>query len=75
LCADAAGRFLDAPQCEYHPRADPDENEIAVSSHRDGAVNGPRARSLTLEASNDNDGSAELLSDYDGNYAGKIVAA
>lgn len=42
---------------------------------RMGRRMGPSTRLLTLQATNDKGGSAELLSDYDGNYAVKIVAA
>ena len=75
LCADAGVRFIDAPRRERHLRADSDENEIAVSYHTDGAVNSPGMRSLTPEATNYNGGRTGLPSDYDGNYAGKIVPA
>jgi hypothetical protein len=48
-------------------------NEVAVSSHTDAVVNSANGRSLTLEYTIDKDESTILLSDYDGNYAGKTV--
>jgi hypothetical protein len=60
---------------ERYQRGDCKGNEIDVSSHTDGAANDPRMRSLALEGSIDKGESANPRSDYDGNYAGKIVPA
>jgi hypothetical protein len=75
LCAGAAGRFLDMQRCEQRLLADREGNEIAVSSHMDGAVNSPWMRSLVLEGTVDKGESANTLSDYDGNCAREIVPA